>query len=151
MIAWDESPECWHAISAAIPFLKLAQSVRVISVLQKCSKPPHFTGRQVLGLAMAITVTAQIVAPDLRSVGDALLATAAECDAGLLVMGAYSHNRLREMLLGGATRDMLQNASSRPVLMAHWPLAPGRYFDACAVKASFSALPGAVLTTLARA
>jgi nucleotide-binding universal stress UspA family protein len=35
------------------------------------------------------------------------------------VMGAYSHNRLREMLLGGVTRYILQHASSRPVLMAH--------------------------------
>src|SRR5258707_15455032 len=32
MIAWDESPECWRAVSAAIPFMQLAKSVRVISV-----------------------------------------------------------------------------------------------------------------------
>jgi nucleotide-binding universal stress UspA family protein len=37
----------------------------------------------------------------------------------LLVMGAYSHSRLREMLLGGATHHVLKNAASRPVLMAH--------------------------------
>jgi nucleotide-binding universal stress UspA family protein len=37
----------------------------------------------------------------------------------LLVMGAYSHSRLREMLLGGATRHILKNASARPVLLAH--------------------------------
>ena len=55
----------------------------------------------------------------LRSVGDTLLAAAAEHEAGLLVMGAYSHSRLREMLLGGATRQILKNASARPVLLAH--------------------------------
>ena len=32
MIAWDESPECWHAVSAAIPFLRLAKSVQVVSI-----------------------------------------------------------------------------------------------------------------------
>jgi hypothetical protein len=32
MIAWDESPECWHAVSAAIPFMEVGKSVRVISV-----------------------------------------------------------------------------------------------------------------------
>jgi hypothetical protein len=37
MIAWDESPECWHAVSAAIPFMHLAKSVRVISVDQDAS------------------------------------------------------------------------------------------------------------------
>jgi hypothetical protein len=63
--------------------------------------------------------TRQVIAPELRSVGDTLLAAATEYDAGLLVMGAYSHSRLREMLLGGATRDVLKNATTRPVLMAH--------------------------------
>jgi nucleotide-binding universal stress UspA family protein len=55
----------------------------------------------------------------LSSVGATLLAEAAEHDASLLVMGAYSHSRLREMLLGGATRHILKNAVARPVLMAH--------------------------------
>jgi nucleotide-binding universal stress UspA family protein len=59
------------------------------------------------------SLTAQVVAADLRSVGDTLLAAAAEHDAGLLVMGAYSHSRLREMLLGGATRHILKGALAR--------------------------------------
>jgi nucleotide-binding universal stress UspA family protein len=42
----------------------------------------------------------------------------AELDADLLVMGAYGHSRLREMILGGVTRDILRNANV-PVLMAH--------------------------------
>ena len=44
------------------------------------------------------------------------LAAGAEHEAGLLIMGAYSHSRLREMLLGGATRHILKNASAHPVL-----------------------------------
>ena len=51
--------------------------------------------------------------------GDTLLAKAEERDAGLLVMGAYSHSRLREIILGGATRHILKNACARPVLLAH--------------------------------
>jgi nucleotide-binding universal stress UspA family protein len=66
-----------------------------------------------------IMATAEVVAPHLRSVGDTLLAAAGEHEADLLVMGAYSHSRLREMLLGGATRHILQSASARPVLLAH--------------------------------
>jgi len=52
------------------------------------------------------------------SVSDTLLAQAAELDADLLVMGAYGHSRLREMILGGVTRDILRNTNV-PVLIAH--------------------------------
>jgi nucleotide-binding universal stress UspA family protein len=120
MIAWDESPECWHAVSASIPFLKLARAVEVVSVDR------HVVDRQASqeeALAYlrchGIGATARVVAPHLRSVGDTLLAVAGESNVGLMVMGAYSHSRLREVLLGGATRHILKNAAARPVLMAH--------------------------------
>lgn len=60
-----------------------------------------------------------MVKPDLRSVGDILLATAAEHDIGLVVMGAFSHSRLRQVLWGRATRHILKNVSARPVVLAH--------------------------------
>ena len=120
MIAWDESPECWHAVSAAIPFMHVAKSVRVISVDRHAANRQASQAEVLAYLRChGIAATAQVVAPDLRSVGDTLLAAAAEHDAGLMVMGAYSHSRLREMLLGGATRHILKNASARPVLLAH--------------------------------
>jgi nucleotide-binding universal stress UspA family protein len=122
IIAWDESPECWHAISAAIPFLEVARSVCVLSV-DKGSIDRRPSQADVLAYLHChrIHATAQVISPppESRSVGDTLLATAAERDCGLLVMGAYSHSRLRQLLLGGATRDILRNASTRPVLMAH--------------------------------
>lgn len=120
MIAWDESPECWHAVSAAIPFLHIAKSVQVVSV-GRDAKPRQASQTDVVTYlgCHGINATARVVPPHLRSVGDTLLAVAGECEAGLLVMGAYSHSRLREMLLGGATRHILQNASARPVLLAH--------------------------------
>ena len=49
---------------------------------------------------------------------DTLLAQVARLDADLLIMGAYGHSRLREMILGGVTRDILRNMNI-PVLMAH--------------------------------
>ena len=120
MIAWDESPECWHAVSAAIPFMQLAKSVRVISVDRDASNRQASQAEVLAYLRChGIGATAQVVAPELRSVGDTLLAAGAEHEAGLLVMGAYSHSRLREMLLGGATRHILKNASARPILLAH--------------------------------
>jgi nucleotide-binding universal stress UspA family protein len=120
MVAWDESPECWHAISAALPFLKIAKSVQIVSVDRKADSRRASQAEAVAYLRChGIAADARVVAPHLRSVGDTLLAEAGEQRAGLLVMGAYSHSRLREMLLGGATRHILKNASSRPVLMAH--------------------------------
>lgn len=120
MIAWDESPECWHAVSAAIPFLKLASSVQLVSVDRKADSRRASQAEALAYLRChGIAASARVVAPHLRSVGDTLLAEAGEQGVGLMVMGAYSHSRLREMLLGGATRHILQNATARPVLMAH--------------------------------
>jgi nucleotide-binding universal stress UspA family protein len=120
MIAWDESPECWHAVSAAIPFLRLARSVHVVSVDRDATRRHASQADAVAYLhCHGITATARVVAPHMRSVGDTLLAVAEEAGGGLLVMGAYSHSRLREMLLGGVTRHILRKAVSRPVLLAH--------------------------------
>jgi nucleotide-binding universal stress UspA family protein len=120
MIAWDESPECWHAVSSAIPFLKIANSVQVVSVDRQ---PESRTASQAEVLAYlrchGIDATARVVAPHLRSIGETLLAEANDNHVGLLVMGAYSHSRLRELLLGGATHHILKNASSTPVFMTH--------------------------------
>jgi nucleotide-binding universal stress UspA family protein len=120
MIAWDESPECWHAVSAAIPFLRLAKAVQVVSVDRHADRRNASQAEAVTYLRCHdIAATARVIAPHLRSVGDTLLAAAGENYVGLLVMGAYSHSRLREMLLGGATRHILKNAVARPVLLTH--------------------------------
>ena len=52
------------------------------------------------------------------AIAELILAQAAEEDADLLVMGGYGHSRLREMMLGGVTRHMLERMSV-PVLFAH--------------------------------
>jgi nucleotide-binding universal stress UspA family protein len=120
MVAWDESLQCWHAVSAALPFLQRAQNVEVVSV-DKDAASRQASQADVLGYLSChgIKATPRVVSPDSRSVGETLLATAVDAGAGLLVMGAYAHSRLREMLLGGATRHVLQNAAATPVLMAH--------------------------------
>ena len=120
MIAWDETPECWHAVSAAIPFLKLAKSVHVVSVDREAGRRQTSQAEALAYLRChGIDATARVIAPYSSAVGDLLLAAAGQLDVGLLVMGAYSHNRLSELLFGGATRHILQNASARPVLLAH--------------------------------
>jgi nucleotide-binding universal stress UspA family protein len=120
MIAWDESPECWHAVSAAIPFLQHARSVQVVSVDRDAGR--HLASHDdVLAYLRChgIEAKARIVEPHAATVGDTLLSVAGEEMVGLVVMGGYSHSRLREMLFGGVTRHILQNAAARPVLLAH--------------------------------
>jgi nucleotide-binding universal stress UspA family protein len=65
-----------------------------------------------------LDVEAQPVETDAMEVGEALLAFAAERACDLLVMGAYAHSRMRELVLGGATRTVLKKMTL-PVLMAH--------------------------------
>jgi nucleotide-binding universal stress UspA family protein len=120
MIAWDESPECWHAVSAAGPFLKLAKSVQVVSV-DRDTERRGASQADVLAYLRChgIEATARVVQQHSPSIGDTLLSTAGEDNVGLMVMGAYSHSRLRELLFGGVTRHILQNAAARPVFLAH--------------------------------
>src|SRR5262245_17212626 len=119
MIAWDESPECWHAVSAAIPLLRLAQSVQIVSVDRQADRRSASQTEVVAHLHCHGISPTPRGRPQLRSVGNTLLAVAAEGDASLLVMGGYSHSRLREMLMDGVTRHVLKNAVARSVLLAH--------------------------------
>jgi nucleotide-binding universal stress UspA family protein len=120
VIAWDESPQCWHAVTAAVPFLQRAGAVEVISIDSDEARRRESQDEVITYLSChGVAARARTVAPDWRSIGEALLAEAGDRLAGLLVMGAYSHSRVREMLLGGATRHVLENASATPVLMAH--------------------------------
>jgi nucleotide-binding universal stress UspA family protein len=120
MIAWDESTECWHAMSAAVPFLKLAKSVQLVSVDQDAERRRASHEEALAYLRChGIEATARVVTPIGTSIGATLLSSASEDSVGLMVMGAYSHSRLREMIFGGATRHVLQNAMVRPVFLAH--------------------------------
>ena len=120
MIAWDESPECWHAVSAAIPLLQLGTGVKIVSVDRSVESRKKSQDKLLAYLEChGIAATAEVVTPDINSIGSTLLTIAAQQEVSLLVMGAYSHGRIREKLFGGATHHVLGNASSRPVLLAH--------------------------------
>ncbi|MBU6418408.1 MAG: universal stress protein [Proteobacteria bacterium] len=120
MIAWSDRPECWRAISIAVPLLRIARTVKILRIGRTGTGEQNTEDDLLCYLGLhGITATVELVEPSVDAVGDLLLAAAAEDDCGLVVMGAYSHRRLHERLKKGTTEHVLSNSSTRPVLMAH--------------------------------
>lgn len=121
VLAWNESPEAMSAIRAALPLLKQAKSVRVTVI----DPPRHGQDRSDPGGPLSIFLARHGVKAEIDVLGkslprvcDVLLRHASDKNADLVVMGAYGHSRFREAILGGATRDMLEEAKL-PVFMMH--------------------------------
>ena len=123
MIAWDGSREATRAVHDALPFLKRAEEVTVVTVNEQSihSLPSVIPGADVAAMLarhdVKVTVSEAEAGHD-SPVGDVLLSRASDLNADLLVMGAYGHARWQELVLGGATRTVL-NTSTLPVLLSH--------------------------------
>jgi nucleotide-binding universal stress UspA family protein len=114
--AWNGTAESAAAVAAALPWFHRAEAVRVLHSDDYQRRGPTATGIQ--DYLRWHEVEAEIVPfkPQTREVGAGLLGAARDFRADLLVMGAYSHSRLRQLILGGVTRHVLENADI-PVLM----------------------------------
>ncbi len=118
-VLWDGGTSAAAAFIAAMPFIKRAASVEVITMAADGETAPGLL--EDLNDALAIRgLNATMRAVDNASSGDGarLLAEATSGDADLIVMGGYGHSRLRQLVFGGVTRHMLRNVTV-PVLMAH--------------------------------
>jgi len=108
-IAWNGSPEAARAVACALPFLIRAEQVTTISVGSFAEGLPD---RAALGRYLAwhgIAAAPADTGEGSDDAGHALLAAARAANAELIVMGAYTHSRWRELILGGVTRYMLEN------------------------------------------
>jgi len=115
-VAWNGTAESAAAVHAALPWMQRAEAVRVLSADEYQRRGPGAAAlSQYLDLHGIHPEIAQF-RPLEREVGRGLLAAAQEFGADMLVMGAYSHSRLRQLILGGVTRHVLENAKL-PVLM----------------------------------
>jgi nucleotide-binding universal stress UspA family protein len=118
MIAWNGSREAARAVSDAMPILETADEIEIFAV------EPHGLG-DIPGADIAQHLArhgvkinaAKTTGLDIE-IGDALLNQISDSGADLLVMGAYGHSRMRELVLGGATRQMLEQMTI-PVLLSH--------------------------------
>jgi nucleotide-binding universal stress UspA family protein len=115
-IGWNGTAESAAAVQAAIPWMQRAQAVRILySDEYQRRGPGAMEVSSYLSLHDIEAEIAQFRAQD-REVGRGLLAAAHEFGADLLCMGAYSHSRLRQLILGGVTRHVLERATI-PVMM----------------------------------
>ncbi|MFL5266167.1 MAG: universal stress protein [Stellaceae bacterium] len=122
VIAWNSAREAARAVHDAMPLLIAAEAVTVLTIDPREGPQGHgeLPGADISLHLARHGVKAQVertVSADLP-VGEVLLSRLADLGADLLVMGAYGHSRMRELLLGGATRSLLQSMTV-PVLMSH--------------------------------
>lgn len=120
VVAWDFSAAAARALGDALPLLQPVSTVRVLVVRNDKALPAHRSGQDIARhLAHhGLNVVVDEVDADGRAVGAVIDEHAARHGAGLLVMGAFGHSRLRDFVLGGATRHVL-HGPLRPTLLAH--------------------------------
>ncbi|OUS34356.1 universal stress protein [Rhodobacterales bacterium 56_14_T64] len=121
MVAWNESVEALTAIRKALPFLIGAELVRVVVIDPPKHGPERSDPGGMLSQMLArhgVTCEIDVLSKTLSRVSDILNRHAVDTGSDMIVMGAYGHSRFREAILGGATRNMLEQAKV-PVFMAH--------------------------------
>lgn len=122
MVAWDDSRESARALADALPLLRRAAHVQVVSWNELGAEADEGLRARLESLNRWLMWhgVASEVAVETTEIGiaDAMLSRAADMGADLLVMGAYGHARMMERMLGGATRGLLASMTV-PVLMSH--------------------------------
>ena len=117
-VAWNASAEAARAVSAALPFLTKASEVHVLTAGSKDAAPADAELAAYLAWHGIAAVAHGVHKLEGVSTGELLLSAARDAGADLLVMGGYGHAPWREMIFGGATRQIV--ATSRlPILLAH--------------------------------
>lgn len=125
LIAWNGSFEAANAVRASLGLLRLSSEVRVLHIREKKLNEDEFPGTKLLEYLSRQGVHAEFVAepsptrdvdPDV--VAAAIVAEARGAGASYIVMGGYSHTRIRQYLFGGVTRTLLKECPF-PVVIAH--------------------------------
>jgi nucleotide-binding universal stress UspA family protein len=120
VIAWDFSRVAARALADALPLLRRASAVTLVSFGDDKDFSSSLSRDDVMASLRRRGVEAEFRQLERggREIGDAINDAAADCDADLLVMGGFGHSRVRDFVLGGATRTML-SAPRLPTLISH--------------------------------
>jgi nucleotide-binding universal stress UspA family protein len=120
LVCWDGSRNAARAVGDAMPFIVRAKATEIVIVANEDAKSDEMPGADIaqhLARHGAKVEVKRIVSTE-TDVAGTILSHAADSAADFLVMGGYGHSRLREFVLGGATRGLLA-AMTVPVLMSH--------------------------------
>lgn len=122
LVAWNATREAARAVQDALPLLEQAEQVTVLAVNPApgiggegdlpAADMAHYLARHGVKAEASYTVAGDI------DVSDLILSRAADLGSDLIVMGGYGHSRIREFVLGGVTRSLLQHMTV-PVLLSH--------------------------------
>ncbi|MBR1125821.1 universal stress protein [Bradyrhizobium lablabi] len=120
VVAWDFSRAAARAVSDALPILELARQVRLVTVVNEKAIDSSRSGEELAKNLARHGINIVLDKEDAkgRQIGETLQTYAASHGADLLVMGAYGHSRLRDFVLGGATRSLLAQPTL-PILLSH--------------------------------
>jgi nucleotide-binding universal stress UspA family protein len=118
LVAWNGSTETARTVAFAMPFLKRAKSVQVVSVEGGMTPGPSAEDLVVTLSRHGIAAIGRHVMARNRTPGELYLDEARAMGADLMVKGAYTQSRLRQMIFGGATRHIIMEATM-PVILAH--------------------------------
>ncbi len=119
LIAWNCSTEQTRANAFAMPLIKRAERVTVLTVTGGSTVPGPSAEQAIAYLRRSgVAVTPMTVGLEGRNTGEAILTAAQSIGCDLLIKGAYTQSRLRQLIFGGATSHILAHANL-PVLMAH--------------------------------
>ena len=122
LCCWDGGAAAARAINDALPFLRKAETVEIVVVVNERARYPKraIHGAEIAGHLEHHGIKAEVktISESQIDVTDSILSYAADCSADMIVMGGYGHSRLREFVLGGATRGILSTMTV-PVFMSH--------------------------------
>ena len=120
LVCWNGGRNAARATANALPFLRRANAVEIVTVGTEASAPAETSAADLSRHLARHGITADVkrIEPGNLKVSAAILNYAAKSGAGMLVMGGYGHSRLREFILGGTTRGVLA-AMTVPTLMSH--------------------------------
>ena len=119
VIAWKDTREAGRAVAAAMPFIRRAAKVIILSVEEDARSTQTSCDRLCRAICWHNPATlVRHLQQDGRAPVETMLEGAAVAGADLLVMGGYGHSRVREVFFGGFTRRVL-TSDTLPVLMAH--------------------------------
>jgi len=117
VVAWKSTRETARAVSAAMPLLKKAETIHVMNA-EEDGQTSNCDGILTQLAWHGLNAQAHRIEPSDRDPAHAILEACRAASANLLVMGGYGHSRVRETILGGFTRSVLEDASL-PVLISH--------------------------------